>query len=270
MSRLVTGLVLAGIFLAPAASAAAETCSPNGICLLTESSPENPVQIRAEIVLRLPEGSLPGYDTNVPVYKNPDGLWRGTLGPYGGLTSTDPPDGLYMVHITAEPSYNGVAPCTGNNLCSPVSAEFPLWVRTTVVDMSGTIRRQGTSIVASLAFTNRIPVTAEFHLGLQRLGFVRCSKPKPCPRMVDLPAFHQDIPETAPFAPGQNQVTRSVPVRRAERACKFKAPCIVTMRAYVLMPGSFGLGSFEREFSVKIQKKKRKRSGTRGLAQVIR
>jgi hypothetical protein len=253
MSRLVVSLVLAGAFLAPAAPATAETCNPDGICLLTESSPENPVQIPAEIVARIPKGSYPSG--NVSLYQKPDSLWHGQLGPYSGLTATAPPDGLFMVQITAQPSYNGLD-CTINNFCSPVSAEFPLWVRTTVVDMSGTIRRQGTSIVASLAFTNRIPVTAEFHLGLQRLGFVRCGKPKPCPRMVDLPAFRQDVPETAPFAPGRNQVTRSIAVRRAERACKFKAPCIVTMRAYVLMPGSSGLGSFEREFSVKIKKKR--------------
>jgi len=268
VASLASGLI-GGLIAAPAAQA--ETCDPSGtICLLTDSSPQNPLWLPAPVSVRIPAVTIPALGWSRPGVTNatggfalethtedwttfpPQATWQATLQPGPGTSTSSPADGEITMHVEALP-YGSCGP--PYNICETISADFPLWVVTPVVDMSATIRRQGRFFVSTLAFTSRTPVRLEFHSGLLAMRKFPCGKPKPCPELAEVSKFRREVGETGALATGHYEVTNRIPVKGARRVCAFKEPCAVYLRAYVLgEPYGLGLGSFERRVGVKMKR----------------
>src|SRR6185436_8752929 len=119
--------------------------------------------------------------------------------------------------IEATTHYSGCGPtdCT-------TAADFPAWVLTSVVDMSGTIRRRGRFFVSTLAFTSRTPLRMEFHSALMAMRTFPCGKPKPCPELAEVSRFRREVGETGALAPGHHEVVNRIPVKGAKRVCRFR------------------------------------------------
>lgn len=268
VASLASGLI-GGLAAAPTAQA--ETCNADQtICLLTDSSPQKPLWLPAPVSVRIPAVTTPALGWSRPGVTNatggfalethtedwttfpPQATWRATLEPGPGTSTSSPADGEITMHVEALP-YGSCGP--PYNICETISADFPLWVVTPVVDMSGTIRRQGRFFVSTLAFTSRTPVRLEFHSGLLAMRTFPCGKPKPCPELAEVAKFRREVGETGALAPGHHEVMNRIPVKGAKRVCAFKEPCAVYLRAYVLgEPYGLGLGSFERRVRVKVKR----------------
>jgi hypothetical protein len=128
--------------------------------------------------------------------------------------------------------------------------------------MSATIRRRGRFFVSTLAFTGRTPLRLEFHSGLLTMRTFPCGKPKPCPELSEVAKFRREVGETRALAPGHHEVANRIPVKGAKRVCRFREPCVILLRAYVLSePYGLGLGSFERRVWVRMKTRRESRAG---------
>lgn len=261
----------AGLLALGSHPAQAETCNADKtICLLSEHSPQHPMLLPAQVTVRVPGATLPmiswsrsdlaepratgGFlrEEITPDFSThpPRDVVQATLQPGPGLTTSSPADGQITMHVEAQAGYNS---CLAYQICTSLTADFPLWVIAPVADMGVTLRRQGRAYVATLGFTGRATLGVEFRFGIKALSSWRCGE-KRCSGVGELPGTIRWVKEPA-VAPGRHEVTRRLPLGLVERKCRYRQPCEVSLTAHVLRADGLGLGSFERSLGAVIRKK---------------
>jgi hypothetical protein len=262
------GLVIVCGLGCSAGSAQAETCSADGkVCLLTESSPAQPLQLPARVTVTVPALTTPGlgwvpqsaqYATGGFGIERRTENWtifppvttvEAILEPGPGIDTTSPPDGALTMYVEAWPYGSCGAP---HNICDTLKAEFPLWVRTAVVDMAATLQRQGRRVVSTLGFTGRIPLRVETRLGLKAWRSYRCGTANRCTGLIEV-SKRTRVMDRSEVGPGRYDFNQQLSLRMIERECRYRSPCQAFLTAYVMRADGYAYGVFKRSLTVSIK-----------------